>query len=45
MSANIKSLILSEGQVTGELKRPATLRVADRDVPFSRFRTFIIGSG
>jgi len=42
---NIKTLTISEGQVSGELKKGSTLSVAGRDVPFTRFRTFIVGQG
>ncbi|HEV8479426.1 MAG TPA: ATP-dependent zinc metalloprotease FtsH, partial [Candidatus Eisenbacteria bacterium] len=42
---NIKALQITDNQVTGELNRPTSVRVADHDVPFTRFRTFIIGSG
>ncbi|HKA24888.1 MAG TPA: ATP-dependent zinc metalloprotease FtsH [Candidatus Eisenbacteria bacterium] len=44
-NGNIKSLQITDNQVSGELKRPASVRVADHDVPFTRFHTFIIGSG
>ena len=44
-SGNIKSLQMTDNQVSGELKHATSIRVADRDVPFTHFRTFIIGSG
>jgi cell division protease FtsH len=44
-NANIKALSITDNQVSGELNRPTSVRVADHDVPFTRFRTFIIGTG
>jgi ATP-dependent metalloprotease FtsH len=42
---NIKSLVVTDGQVLGELKRQASTQVGTQRVGFSRFRTYIIGDG